>query len=53
MGFPMNATSYCRLLAGLALVAAQLGGLACNAQPATPMQMVAMSDSVRLATDVY
>ncbi len=42
-----------RISFALILLWVQVTGLACNAQPSAQTQMVAMSDGVRLATDVY
>ena len=42
-----------RVCFGLTLLWVQVTGLACNAQPSAQTQMVAMSDGVRLATDIY
>lgn len=41
------------LFAGLVLLSVQLIGVSSQAQPSVKTQMVAMSDGVRLATDVY
>lgn len=40
-------------IAGLALLSILIIGSSCKAQPPTPTEMVAMSDGVKLATDVY
>src|SRR5438105_3712863 len=43
-----------RLLCALAVLASQVAGLSCaRAQPAAKTEKVAMSDGVKLATDVY
>jgi predicted acyl esterase len=42
-----------RWSAALALLVSLVIGLSCQAQPATQTKMVAMSDGIRLATDVY
>ncbi len=41
------------VLAGVALLSILACGLSVQAQPPTPTEMVAMSDGVKLATDVY
>ena len=57
--FPWSATPrFRRLLAGLVLLSIQTAGLSCRAQPSAQTQsaqtgMVAMSDGVKLSTDLY
>jgi predicted acyl esterase len=41
------------LLAGLALLSIQVVGLSCQAQPSAQTHRVAMTDGVKLATDIY
>lgn len=52
--FPVSATHRIRgVFAGMVLLSILIVGLSCKAQSSVQTQMVAMSDGVKLATDVY